>query len=133
MKRQRGVEELKSTRFLLSFRLEGSMAALQQDAQGSSAQSEASSDVAESGSRDSPHDTDGSLTLGTQSSSSKVTLSTLHNDLTNIAGRLDSLATETRQLAAEMRDSNERTNASMTALTQAIVAQGNRRVQCSIM
>jgi hypothetical protein len=104
-----------------------------EEAQCSPAQSEASSDVAESGSKNSSHNTDGSLTLGTQSSTGKVTLSTLHDDLTTLAGRLDSLATETRQLATEMRNSNERTNASIIALTQAIVAQGNRRVQCSIM
>lgn len=127
--------------------LESMQALLQQEAQGSPAQSEVKSYLAESGSRNRSRDTDGSLILGTQSSSGKVTLSTLHNDLTILANRLDSLVTEThslvtetRQLAMEMRDSNERTNASMIALnesmialTQAIVDQGNRRVQCSIM
>ena len=87
------------------------MEALQQEAHGSPAQSEASSDVAEYGSKKCAR-YGGSLTLEPSfPSTGKVSLSALHDDLTNLAGRLDSIATETRQIATEMRDSSDRTNA----------------------
>ena len=92
---------------------------------------------AEAGSNNNSNRTEGSMTLGTQSSPERITLSDIHEDLTTLTSEMRQLATETcaasERAEARMLAASERADARMLALTEIIVAQGSRKVQCIIM
>ena len=78
---------------------------------GSPGNSEGGSDDADAGSNNNSNRTEGSMTLGTQSTPEKITLSDIHEDLTTLTAEMRQLATETRQLVTETRAASERAEA----------------------